>query len=210
MAGETAAPPEWGSPFADILTTDLLLSDASWVERLAFWLLNRLPPGYRLQPNRTLAAMAAIRCGTATLAVARTASLGAGRGSGAWEQTIAPVLHLLGPNGLGEIYIMTEAGRQVFIDGGVRLAETAARGTRLMLALQLYEAERGDLPARLDDLAPRWIEAVPADPYDGRPFRYDRGRRLVYAVGPNGRDDGGRREEARGNCGDDVLFSIPR
>ena len=107
---------------------------------------------------------------------------------------------MLGPNGLGEIYIIIQSERQKFIEGGARLAECGARGTRLALALRLYEQEHGELPERLDALVPVWIEAVPVDPYDGQSFRYHRVRRLVYSIGPNRRDDGGSR--------DDVLFPV--
>ena len=46
-------------------------------------------------------------------------------------------------------------------------------------------------PEGLDALVPRYFAAVPADPYDGAPVRYDAERGIIYAVGPNLRDDGG-------------------
>ena len=205
MSGKTNAPPNWGSPFSGILPDEATLAQGAWVERLAIHLLNHLPPNYRLQRNRTLALMASVRRGEPPPAYARPAPAGGSRWSALWRQGIAPLLRLLGPNGIGEIYVMTEAGRQTFIDGGTRLAECGARGTRLVLALRRYEQAQGRLPDRLDALAPAWIDAVPLDPYDGRPFRYLRERRLAYAVGPNRRDDGGLRNGA----GDDVLFPIP-
>jgi len=93
--------------------------------------------------------------------------------------------------------------QQKFIEKGVCLAECAARGTRLALALRLYEEQHGALPEGLGALVPGWLEAVPVDPYDGQLFRYDHARRLVYSVGANRRDDGGPR------TGDDVLFPVP-
>ena len=41
-----------------------------------------------------------------------------------------------------------------------------------MLALRLHRSERGKLPATLDALVPKYLPAVPLDPYDDRPFRY--------------------------------------
>ena len=40
-------------------------------------------------------------------------------------------------------------------------------------------------------LVPEFLLAVPADPFDGQPFRYAAAKRLIYSVGNNGLDDGG-------------------
>jgi hypothetical protein len=189
----------WTSPLATLLPDDATLSEASAIERLAIAVLNAQPASYRLHVNRTLAIMAGLRRSGQMPAMARRAA--AARNSSRWIDLLEPVGRLLGPNHLGAFYVMVQSERQAFIESGTRLAECAARGTRLSLALRLYEQEHGELPERLEALAPRWIEAPPVDPYDGRPFRYDRARRLVYAVGANRRDDGGAR-------GEDVLFPV--
>lgn len=201
--GIEAAPVYWDSPFASILPDEPTLADGNWLEQSVFCVLNLLPTSYRLHPNRTLAIMAGVRRGGPMPRTVLQASQA--RQSSSWEDVLKPAWRLLGPNGLGEIYVIIQAERQVFIEGGTRLSECAGRGTRLSLALRLYELEHGELPERLEALAPHWLEAVPVDPYDGRPFRYDRTRRLVYSAGPNRRDDGGG---VRGNS-DDVLFQVP-
>jgi hypothetical protein len=199
MASGAEVPPvNLNSPFDSIFPDDATRAAAIWPERLAIGALNLLPVSYRLQPNRTLAIMAGVRRGgplPASVLLAVDA-----RRSSSWMKLLNPAWRLLGPNGLGEIYVIIQSERQNFIEGGARLAEGGARGTRLALALRLYEQEHGELPERLDALVPAWIEAVPADPYDGRLFRYHRARRLVYSIGPNRRDDDGGR--------DDVLFPI--
>ncbi len=48
----------------------------------------------------------------------------------------------------------------------------ARRASLLLLALRLHRAEKGALPATLDELVPGKLPAVPLDPYDDRPFRY--------------------------------------
>ena len=216
VAGDSPSPAAWGSPIAAALPDAVQRARANGAEQAALRVYELLPAGYRFQPNRTLAAMLALRSGTAPpelVAVAREAAQWPG-GPWDWKRTLAPVLQVLGPNGLGEVYILGEAGRLPFIDGGARLAETAARGTWLALALRVCEEDRGTLPATPDELVPRWLPAVPRDPYDGRPFRYDRGRRLAYSVGRNRRDDGGVRDVLHGGVdalpGDDVLFDVPR
>jgi hypothetical protein len=72
-----------------------------------------------------------------------------------------------------------------------KLAQT--RSVAVLLAVERYRREKGAWPAKLSELAPKFISAVPLDPYDGKPLRY---RRLpdgvvVYALGPDGRDNGG-------------------
>jgi hypothetical protein len=71
-------------------------------------------------------------------------------------------------------------------------------GTALQLAVEGYRAEHGSLPPALDALVPSWLDAVPTDPYSGRPFVYrlvpaaenERGY-VLYSVGADGKDDGG-------------------
>jgi hypothetical protein len=46
------------------------------------------------------------------------------------------------------------------------------RAAILMVALRLYEAEQKKPADAAADLVPRYLAAVPPDPFDGRPFRY--------------------------------------
>jgi len=59
-----------------------------------------------------------------------------------------------------------------------------------LLAVLLYEHDRGELPATLADLAPKYAAEAPRDPYSGGPLRYVRAARLIYSVGPGGIDAG--------------------
>lgn len=63
--------------------------------------------------------------------------------------------------------------------------------TRLLLALKGYKMDKGRLPETLDELVPAYIEAVPPDDFDGRPFRYSASKKVIYSVGKNLTDDGG-------------------
>ena len=65
------------------------------------------------------------------------------------------------------------------------------------LAVGGYAAEHGTPPERLADLVPAYLASVPTDPFDGQPLRYRRdgsGYRC-WSVGPDGRDDQGKRIE---------------
>ncbi len=66
--------------------------------------------------------------------------------------------------------------------------------TLLVVALATYKAEKGNYPDKLEDLSPALLSAVPEDPFPHRPFRYSRmiDGYLLYSVGPNMRDDGGK------------------
>jgi len=63
--------------------------------------------------------------------------------------------------------------------------ETVARDrlVRAGLALRRYYDDDGALPPSLSALVPRYLAAVPTDPFDGQPLRYDLGKALVYSVG---------------------------
>jgi hypothetical protein len=65
------------------------------------------------------------------------------------------------------------------------------RTLRLKIALARYQLEHGALPADLSALVPTYLDALPLDPYDRKPLRYDPGRGAVWSIGKNLTDDGG-------------------
>jgi hypothetical protein len=115
------------------------------------------------------------------------------------------------------------------------------RGLRLQVALALYRSREGRLPATLQDLVPRYLPDVPADPFTGRSFRYrisagewhplppdlwgkprkqrvPAGQGIVWSVGLDCRDDGGKTQGSDRawlpwreweNLGADLLFFVP-
>jgi len=87
--------------------------------------------------------------------------------------------------------------------GNLRSATTA-------LAIERYRNAYGQLPEGLDDLVPVFLDAVPVDPFDGKPLRYrqeDDGY-AVYTVAENRRDDGGERTGNRRSDLDDWAFRV--
>ena len=64
------------------------------------------------------------------------------------------------------------------------------------LAVAAYRAERGKLPAAMTDLSPEFLADLPADVFTDRPlaFRRDGQSLVIYSLGPNRKDDGGRRD----------------
>jgi hypothetical protein len=82
--------------------------------------------------------------------------------------------------------------------------------TRLALALAAYRAEHAEYPDTLDQLVPTDIETVPRDRFTAGPLVYRRTGEgyLLYSVGPNGQDDGGRGQTEQ-LAGDDVSVRAP-
>jgi hypothetical protein len=86
--------------------------------------------------------------------------------------------------------------------------------TQILVALKCYRLEHGELPESLDEVVPEYLEAVPLDDFDGRPMKYSREKRLVYAVGPDLTDNGGKSEtrwhwaELVPDNGYDLVYTI--
>jgi hypothetical protein len=92
---------------------------------------------------------------------------------------------------------------------------TELRVLALELAIRAYRAEHGEPPAQLADLVPKYLPAVPEDPFGSGPMQYrvtDSGH-TIYSVGPDGDDDSGKRiVSSKGSDGDysgDELFGPP-
>ena len=91
------------------------------------------------------------------------------------------------------------------------------RTARVALAVQRYRLAAGALPDTLTDLVPAYLDSIPGDPFDGNELRY---RKLepgfvVYSVGKDLSDDGGRErqptgQEARRPDECDVTFIVER
>jgi hypothetical protein len=85
----------------------------------------------------------------------------------------------------------------------IRLATTA-------LAVERFRLANGKLPENLNELVPQFLSAVPADPFDGKPLRYHPLTKgyVVYSVGQDGHDDGGREKAADWNSADETTYDI--
>jgi hypothetical protein len=88
---------------------------------------------------------------------------------------------------------------------------------KLTIACILYKRTHGRFPESLSALIPEYIEAVPVDPYDGEPFRYDPDKKIIYAAGLNLIDEGGStnlidksRCHLRFKYEEDVVFPLTK
>jgi len=94
------------------------------------------------------------------------------------------------------------------------VAETEARHRLAVLgiAAACFRTEEGRYPDKLQELIPDYISAIPVDPFDGKPLRMSpEGDGLIlYSVGMNGKDEGGRDESWShgGTGGADISFRL--
>jgi WD40 repeat protein len=88
--------------------------------------------------------------------------------------------------------------------------EQTQRNLYLAFGLAAYRVENGRYPAKLDELAPRYLAAIPDDLFSGKALIYrpsDKGY-LLYSMGVNGKDDGGR-SYGDEPPGDDLCVRMP-
>ena len=70
---------------------------------------------------------------------------------------------------------------------------------QVAVALAACKAEKGEYPEKLSDLEPEYFEKLPQDLFAEGPLTYRRVGKgyLLYSVGENMKDDGGREDEAK-------------
>jgi hypothetical protein len=73
-------------------------------------------------------------------------------------------------------------------------AEEHLARTQVFLALQAYKARYGGYPASIKELESKLGWKLPKDPFSEKDFIYKRQTKgfLLYSVGPDMKDDGGR------------------
>jgi hypothetical protein len=214
LRAQRAAPAHWRAALASeyraeraLLVAQLQAGsglDVRAGDGIAARLAASFPNRYLLQPNNTLKELSARVRVQQARADQPCAVLPAG---------LAPltVRDLLRPNAFGHRRVLEVSLRdrseisRCDYDARIELARAA-------IAVASFERERGVLPPSLDALAPAYLATVPTDPFSGGGLRFDRAQRIVYSIGSDGIDEGGRDYAA----GDEVreprvvLTGIPR
>jgi len=96
------------------------------------------------------------------------------------------------------------------VQSAAERCEQRQRNLHLAFILAAFQHDHGHYPAKLDELAPKYLVKIHDDIFSGKPLIYrleDKGY-LLYSVGPNGTDDEGRGidDEPRG---DDLSVRMP-
>jgi hypothetical protein len=98
----------------------------------------------------------------------------------------------------------------------VAQAEAVAKLAAASFAVESFRHAHNRFPADLAELVPEFMNAVPADPFDGQPVRYRQIPQgyLLYSVDVDGRDDKGTEPPASRKSKDaksyDLTFTVER
>ena len=67
------------------------------------------------------------------------------------------------------------------------------RSMRTALAIEGFREAQKRLPESLAELVPKYLKAIPLDPFDGKPLRFKKREKgyVVYSIGEDGTDDDG-------------------
>ena len=98
-----------------------------------------------------------------------------------------------------------------FEESRYNIALARLRLLRTELSLRCYLAEQGRAPNRLEQLVPKYLQNVPFDPFGGNPlvYRAQGTNWLLYSVGKDGVDDGGKRVGTSPASKGDLFFDSP-
>jgi hypothetical protein len=102
--------------------------------------------------------------------------------------------------------LLPDFGRmQVFAD----TVATKRQLVTIALALAAYNCDHKKYPDKLADLAPDYLKGIPADMFSGQALLYkvQGDGCVVYSVGENMKDDGGKDKE---HGGDDIVVTVGR
>jgi hypothetical protein len=99
----------------------------------------------------------------------------------------------------------------------IKAAEAAARirVAQSALAVERFRLKHANaLPGSLSELSPTFLEAGPADPFDGQPLRYQKlptKGYVIYSIGKDRKDDQGAAKAADGQgSAPDITFTVQR
>jgi hypothetical protein len=111
---------------------------------------------------------------------------------------------------IGEIMISLLMPAYYKMQQAADRAEQLQRNQYVAFALAAYRADHGRYPERLDGLSPKYLAQVPRDLFSGKALIYRPSEEgyLLYSVGVNGRDEGGRWYDDD-PAGDDPRVRIP-
>lgn len=80
------------------------------------------------------------------------------------------------------------------MSSGMKHRQGQTRLAICKMAIRRYQLDHDRLPGTLADLVPEYLGSVPEDPFGGQPivYRPDSAGPILYSVGPDRRDDGGK------------------
>jgi hypothetical protein len=143
-----------------------------------------------------------------------TAELQRARDKSEKSEWIKEQFDMAGPTGRGALLgnLLVAALPSTLISGRESEDRVTARIrlSRLGMALACHQAEHGGFPASLDALMPLIADPGLTDPFTDAPFVYRPGENgfVLYSLGSNEQDDGGRTSDEAEGC-DDLVVRVP-
>lgn len=111
---------------------------------------------------------------------------------------------------LGDVLVPQLAPAVRKVNDAADRAEQLQSNLQIAFALAAYHRDHGRYPAKLEMLTPAYLPRTPDDIFSGKALIYrptDKGY-ILYSVGTNGRDDGGRSYH-ESPPGDDLVVRMP-
>jgi hypothetical protein len=111
---------------------------------------------------------------------------------------------------LGEVLVVLLLPAVRRVQTAVERGEQVQENVRAAFALAAYHRGHGRFPKELGGLVPKYLAKGPLDLFSGKPLVYrpvEKGY-LLYSVGPNGKDEGGR-DPTDVPPGDDLSVRMP-
>jgi len=99
-----------------------------------------------------------------------------------------------GSNRSGDDYFATRIRFYNALPDRLALARARHAVTLTLFAVRRFVLRESRLPAKLEDLKPKYLEELPVDPFSAEPVRYNAKRGWIYSVGTDLRDEGGRQQ----------------
>ena len=113
--------------------------------------------------------------------------------NGALEKILSPETS---PREKAKTFVLLQSDNPLGFSNDFALArmKTNLYLAQMALALSAYHGEHQEYPAKIADLAPKYLPEIHPDPFSDQDFHYktETGGYLLYSVGRNGIDDGGK------------------
>jgi hypothetical protein len=192
--GQPAVPAGFGDALAGIDWNPALETANKWFDRMAAAMRETDRTKRNQQLGQIEAEMRNLKSNIEGGAALKNAGTPTARG-----QAVGDILVTLLMPAVGKVQDAADRARQTF--------DTVI----VAYALTWYQRFNGQYPDSLAKLAPTYLSAVPLDFFSGRDLIYKPGPNgfLLYSVGVNGRDDGGRGYDGQ-PAGDDIVVQIPQ
>src|SRR5262249_37072886 len=109
------------------------------------------------------------------------------------EQQDARLLPLTGTITMQPLLVSNLAPAINQFSGGFRRSLAELRATIVAVAAERFRLKDGRWPSIAEELVPKYLARVPADPCDGQPLRYRQKPYgvVIYSIGSDGVDNGG-------------------